>query len=212
MEMTVYLLSALLTIAALALVFYPLYLQSRRNGWLTASREEQTLEEYEARYQALLASIRDLMFDYEMGKVAEDDYHHLLHQAKLQAAQVRQQMDRLIQGDTPALEAGLDADIEALVRQARQSRQVDPALARQVEAEIEALKQTPSTAAVCPHCGKPAQPGDRFCAYCGQSLPELPAGPTCPHCAAPVYPDDAFCARCGAALTAEIPLAGVNSE
>jgi predicted nucleic acid-binding Zn ribbon protein len=179
---------------------------------LPADRPGQTLAEYQARYQAILAAIKDLMFDYEMGKVSAEDYEKLLHKTKLEAAGIRQQMDQLSDGIQPDIDTTLAAEIETLVSQLRQSRfNGSEALLAEVDAEIELLKQIelgPQTLA-CPNCGQAFRAGDVFCAGCGQSLeavtPEIKAAEerSCPGCGYAFQADDLFCAHCGTALREE---------
>ena len=97
-----------LGVGVLLLIAYPLWQQTRPEAIFRANRSGQTLAEYQARYQAALDSIRDLMFDYEMGKVSTEDYELLLHKTKLEAAQIRQQIDRLSQGQVSMIDPALD--------------------------------------------------------------------------------------------------------
>ncbi|MEW5958042.1 MAG: zinc ribbon domain-containing protein [Chloroflexota bacterium] len=187
----------------LALILYPLWQQTRPEAIFRVDRAGQTLEEYQARYQAVLAAIKDLMFDYEMGKVTAEDYEPLLARSKMEAANLRRHIDRLSSGNELDLDPAVEAAIEKLVAQLRGSQvNGNDALLREVEAEIESLKHiTFAGAAVqssCPNCGQAYQIGDAFCTACGQSLP---ADDACPECGQPVEPDDAFCAKCGAPLT-----------
>lgn len=193
---------------ALALIFYPLWQQTRPEAIFRVDRSGQTLEEYQARYQAALAAIRDLMFDHEMGKVSTEDYEELLAQAKLEAAEFRQQIDRLSQREA-AVESDpvLEAEIETLISQTKTGllSNGNETLLREIEAEVEALKDITlpgdaAAGAACPQCGTAYVVGDAFCTGCGYALAELATGPTCPECQLPVEPDDAFCARCGTAL------------
>jgi hypothetical protein len=200
---------------ALTLIFYPLWQQTRPEAVFPIDRSGQTLEEYEARYQALLDAIRDLMFDYEMGKVSAEDYEMLLNRTRLEAARVRRHIDQFNRRATEAIEAGLDAEIEALIaHMSRAGLNGSEPLLREVEAEIELLKQVKTeqqTGAAahfsqnrltCPHCTQPVRPGDAFCARCGQSLAGVEVKENiCPACGYEHQPDDAFCARCGTALT-----------
>jgi RNA polymerase subunit RPABC4/transcription elongation factor Spt4 len=202
---------------ALTLIFYPLWQQTRPETILRVNRPGQTLEEYQARYQALLTAIKDLMFDYEMGKISTEDYERLLNKTKLEAAEIRRQIDHLEHSTTADIEASLDAEIETLIDQPSHNFETDEALLREVEAEIELLKDVkldkqPTTGLAddkltCPHCHKIIQPGDVFCAHCGQSLAELETefktefdADACPKCGYSSQPDDVFCARCGATL------------
>ena len=205
---------------ALALIFYPLWQQTRPKAIFRVNRPGQTLEEYQARYQALLAAIKDLMFDYEMGKISTKDYENLLNRTKLEAAEIRRQIDHL-EHSTTGLDTALEAEIETLIAQLSHNFEADEALLGEVEAEIELLKDVkldkqPATGLAddrltCPNCHKTIQPGDAFCAHCGQSLAELETefetefnADACPKCGYSSQPDDVFCARCGANLKEEI--------
>jgi len=198
----------LLGAGSLALILYPLWQQTRAESVFQVDRAGQTLEEYQARYYALLNSIRDLMFDYEMGKVSDEDYNSLLHKTKLDAAHIRRQIDRLEELGEAAADTALDAEIENMVRRQRTAPlNGNQALLKEIDAEIEALQTLDvDDGPACLQCGKPYQPGDAFCAGCGQSLPavEIPPAaevtPACPDCGAPAHSDDAFCAKCGASL------------
>jgi len=213
MEPVTLIISLALVVGALAFIFYPLWQQTRPEAIIRVSPAGQTLEEYEARYQAALASIKDLMFDYEMGKVSADDYETLLHRSKLEAAQIRRQIDRLNQGAESIANPALDAKIEALVSQMR-GRQPNGngTLLEEIDAEIETLKElavaSETDGPACPNCGRGYQAGDAFCTGCGQALPELTAtdpGERCPECGSPIEADDAFCAKCGFTLTEDVP-------
>ena len=107
----------MLVVIALLLVGYPLWRQMRPEALFQVDRSGQTLEECQARYQAVLAAIKDLMFDHEMGKVPAEDYEILLTKSKLEAARIRQQIDLLSQSSEPELDPALDAEIEELVAQ-----------------------------------------------------------------------------------------------
>ncbi|MBN1220320.1 MAG: zinc ribbon domain-containing protein [Anaerolineae bacterium] len=210
MDILTLILSLALVGGALTLVFYPLWRQARPPTLVDIDPPGRTLEEYEARYQAALAAVRDLMFDYEMGKVAAEDYAMLLPKTKLEAARIRRQIDQLGRQEFE-IDPALDAEIETLVAQLRNDKpNGNEILHRDVEAEIEALKNTRFDA--CPNCGRFIQTGDAFCSSCGQSLANLnPNKNICRQCGSPVQADDAFCAKCGAALgrnltTRKIPI------
>ncbi len=198
---------------ALALILYPLWQQTRPESVFQTNRAGRTLEEVEARYGATLAAIKDLMFDYEMGKVAAEDYEVLLNRAKLDAAALRRQIDRLSQENGPAVNPALDAEIERLVAGLRQKSDLNgqAALAGEVEAEIELLKllqvEGEDEETLCPGCGKPVRPDDVFCSRCGYSLAQdtRPARPkvsanACVKCGYTFRAGDAFCVKCGEPL------------
>jgi DNA-directed RNA polymerase subunit RPC12/RpoP len=203
----------LLVGVALLLVLYPLWQQSHSETVLPATDlGQQTLAEVESQYQAALAALKDLAFDYEMGKVSGEDYETLMAKNKLAAAKIRQRIDTLSQdAEDGRLDHSLDAEIEQLVADLRREQApADEALLAEVEAEIERLKNSQkspkaATPLTCHHCGKPLQAGDAFCSRCGQPVvhaevePE-PEAPACPECGYAIQPGDAFCAKCGAAL------------
>ena len=190
----------------LTLVLYPLWRQTRSDTSFRINRAGRTLEEYEARYQAALAAIKDLMFDYEMGKVAPEDYEPLLAKSKLEAARIRQQIDRFCDEIEPEIDPALNVEIEALVTQLKNDK-VNQTLRGEVDAEIETLKHMPQNSAACPNCGKPFPVGDAFCSGCGQSLAGvISPTATCRECGAPIQPDDVFCAQCGVAVDSKLAM------
>ncbi|GAB4436157.1 MAG: hypothetical protein Kow0031_17920 [Anaerolineae bacterium] len=206
MEIITITLIAGLVLAALALVSYPLWQQSKQHQMvLAAPLPGQTPREIEARYQATLASIKDLMFDYEMGKLTHDDYNTLLVKSKTEAARLRQMLDRMTfeSGISPEV----DAQIEALIADTRQlplNRNGNRALLKQIDRNIAQLKSSNGHCTACPHCDGRVLLSDSFCPSCGLALNNGPAtiatANTCQKCSAPVEPADAYCAGCGAAL------------
>jgi predicted RNA-binding Zn-ribbon protein involved in translation (DUF1610 family) len=195
--------SLILTGGALAFILYPLWRQSRSAASFHLNHSGQTLEEYAARYQAALAAIKDLMFDYEMGKVSAEDYQTLLTKTKLEAAKIRRQIDRLRNNAESDIDPTLAAKIETLVAKLKSSKlNGNETLVREVDAEIESLKNIqldPETGQpTCPNCGQTFVVGDAFCSGCGHSLAGIKTEQNvCPNCGYTFQPDDAFCAKCG---------------
>jgi len=199
MDTLTIILSLVLVGGTLALILYPLWRQPQSRPTRDASG--RTAEELEARYQASLAAIRDLMFDHEMGKVTQEDYDHLLTKSKLEAAQIRRQIDQMSQNEVD-VDPNIDAEIEKLVAQLKNSpANGNEPLLKDIDKEIEILKHAQHDTITCPNCGSIAQLGDAFCSSCGQSLENVTVDEnTCPECGAPIEPDDAFCAKCGTEL------------
>ena len=203
-------LSLVLVGGTLALILYPLWRQPQTR--MNRDASGRTAEELEARYQASLAAIRDLMFDYEMGKVTQADYDSLLTKSKLEAAQIRRQIDQMSQQTDADLDPAIDTEIEKLVAQLKSSPvNGNEPLLKEVDKEIEILKHAQHDTLTCPNCGNIAQAGDAFCSSCGQSLENVKADEnTCPQCGTSIQPDDAFCAKCGTELNSN--LATRNSQ
>ncbi len=204
MEIVTIVASAALMGGALYLILLPL--QNRKAAMLRTSASGQTATELEVRYQAALTAIKDLMFDFEMGKMSQDDYNILLAKIKQEAAQIRKEIDRLTaHGVSPAL----DAEIETLVTQTRGQLQHDngsAALLAEIDARIERLKVAQGNGHIttCPKCHARVMLGDAYCASCGHTLDEISLKSAsvrqCAACHGPVQPGDAFCASCGAPL------------
>jgi DNA-directed RNA polymerase subunit RPC12/RpoP len=208
--------SLILIAVVLLLILYPLWQQTRRTVNFQTEADELTLEEYELRYQVILASIRELMFDYEMGKITEADYETLLPEAKLEAATIRQRIDSLTAApETDNIDPALDAQIEALISQLRNEpgQQATDGLLREVKAEITVLNNIQpdrvSAKQTCPSCGHRLQPADKFCGRCGEAVSAEPTAevepetPACPRCGYTHEVGDVFCAQCGSSLAQE---------
>lgn len=209
MDVVTIILIVLLISVTIGLVAAPLWQPSPHEPAAAEAVEQpgHSLDELEAQYQATLAAIKDLNFDHEMGKVSTEDYQPLLAKSKLEAARIRQEMDRLSSAEIAEQAQALDDEIEVLIKQQRQNANADEALIREVDAEIEALKalhpvQPAQVDLACPTCGAALRIDDKFCSGCGQAVPEIAANQAdrCPDCGYLYQPDDAFCAGCGRSL------------
>lgn len=111
------------------------------------------LLELEAQRDSLYQAIKELEFDYQVGKVSEVDYQAFDAQLKEQAVMVLKEIDAFeIAEADPALESRLEAEIAALRRNGHAASPSAPA------------------PGFCPQCGQGVQEGDRFCARCGAVL------------------------------------------
>lgn len=208
MEFLTILTIAALGIGALALILFPMWQQTRPAAFIPASGSPgQTIEEIEARYNAALAAIKDLMFDHEMGKISTEDYESILTRSKLEAAQLRHQLDRLAENPELSIDPALDAKIESLIRQARSTEAPtngNQVMLNQINTTIKRLRTGRNgTATTCPICHAPFQSGDAFCSSCGNTLTGIENTtdlPACPHCRKVAQPEDAFCTECGTSL------------
>jgi len=163
---------ALLTVVAV-LAMMPL-LEPKTPPAQPASRRDAL----EAERAAIVRSIRDLDFDYRTHKLNEEDYHAMRRALVQRGADVLRELDALERLAPPARsnhaangagadgvrddDAAVDAEIETVVARLRQgaASSTDGARADKVH----------RAGAVCPACGRPVLPDDRFCAKCGQPL------------------------------------------
>jgi hypothetical protein len=155
----------LLGIAVIA-VAWPL-LQERRGQFQTDLAAEMLAEAdpltaLVAQRDAIYQAIKELRFDYQVGKVSEADYKAFDTPLRGQAAAVLKEIDTLKKAESdPALDASLEAEIAAL-RQVNGSGPA-PRPSTPVPAGKSALN-------FCPQCGHGLQAGDRFCGKCGAAL------------------------------------------
>ncbi len=174
-------LAIVIVIAALLIVAYPILAKTREVPAETSPAQEE-LAELMARRDAVFQALRDLNFDRQVGKIAEEDFVIFEANLKETAAEALRAIDQW----EAAADQSLDAAIERLIAERRQ-----------------AVLRGERT---CPTCGQAARPEDKFCAACGTALPSpeakpaATAGRACPHCGRPCLPTDRFCGACGAAL------------
>lgn len=153
----------ILLVLALLAIAWPLLRERPEPGQPASELPQQEiaaadpLMELEAQRDSLYQAIKELEFDYQVGKVSEADYKAFDTQLKEQAVVVVREIATLQAAEAdPALDAHLEAEIAALRRNGH--------LPRPVPAEPGA---GPS---FCPQCGQGVQAGDRFCARCGATL------------------------------------------
>ncbi|MDX1600034.1 MAG: zinc ribbon domain-containing protein [Anaerolineales bacterium] len=105
----------------------------------------------------VLSALQDLDMDHSMGKVSDEHYTRQRRELVQQGARILRRLDdEYGQSDEPAVESM-------------------SSLASEIEAEVEALRQTrPDQAetSFCPACGERIQEADRYCTHCGEPLTE----------------------------------------
>jgi hypothetical protein len=131
------------------------------------------------RHQAVLLALRDLDFDYQAGKVGDEDYHTLRTELINEAAQ-------LIQGQEQQDKE--DDAIEALIASRRKARSLPHPTSK--------AKSVGPAEKVCQVCRASLQDGAQFCSKCGAPVGEA----VCPKCRQAIYPGDLFCPSCGTAV------------
>jgi hypothetical protein len=99
--------------------------------------------------EMLYGAIRDLDFDFQTGKVDQQDYTELRQQLEREALHILRQLDAA----DPLV--ALDHEIEHQVLTLRRHR---------------ASTVCGSSREACFHCGTPLENGENFCPCCGQAL------------------------------------------
>lgn len=155
------------------LIFVGLFLYApfleRRAHRVTA--DEQQLSALLAERERTLSSLQELEFDYNLGKVPEEDYP--IQRASL----IQRGADILRRLDEISLQKPQD-DKDAQIEQAIASRRRIGAnkTPERMDEEIESMISSrrmgrkEKSAGFCPKCGKPVMASDKFCPACGKAL------------------------------------------
>ncbi len=125
-----YILIAILLAAVFAFIAYPILNPTREE-----TSQPDALDALVAQRDSAYAALRDLDFDFQLGKLSPNDYQALRERYKAHAATVLQQIDALSG-------SGTDARIEGEVAQLRAAKNpTDDAIEREV-ARLRANKGT----------------------------------------------------------------------
>lgn len=156
----------LISVAALAYVIWP-FLTSKVSPYHV---ENDELIELITRKDGLMAAIKDLEFDFQVGKISEEDYQRFDARLRRQAIAYMQQIEKI----SPEV-AGMDASIEAEINRYR--RTINGHGKPTQSAPKPAMSPTPETvghlsgsARYCTTCGEAVSPNHKFCANCGEPV------------------------------------------
>lgn len=160
---------AAVTIYALIRTVAPFLEDPRDQMRLEMLDEElEQIERLVAKKSVALQSLQDIEFDYETGKLSEDDYERLKHQHERRAVRVMRKLDEVRGGVD--MEDEIDEALQAkLDGTSRNSFDSDGPGDRPVRSESEAVEHS------CPDCGAELDSDDRFCSKCGLSLDDVEA-------------------------------------
>jgi hypothetical protein len=162
-----------LAIALLAALFIsaPFFLRRGRAGgeeYFPDPRAEKA-KELGSRKDSLLTAIKDIEFDYGLGKLSRGDFEELHGKYRAEAAGLLKEIDSLGAG---APDDGWDDDIEKEIRAERSKFAFsydDEELEKEIlRAREVAWNDTP--ARYCPKCGNGSGAEDLFCSKCGAKL------------------------------------------
>ena len=154
------LLAALLSLVAIYFTVSPLL----KPGRATLVMDDDKLVELLGRKDATLQAIKDLEFDYRVGKMSEEDYQRHNQRLRRQAIGLMQQIEKV----APAT-ASLDEQLEIIIAQFRQTT----GAAASTPANGDNAAASPATSGAtrfCTQCGKPVASDHKFCAHCGTPI------------------------------------------
>jgi hypothetical protein len=162
-----------MVIGVIAFIAYPLFTTSYANLAETSDALETLISQRDSSYDA----IRDLDFDFQLGKLSQNDYAPLREKYKARAAETLKEIDALGgDGNSADTEAQIEAQVAQLRRAKNDSIEAEVAQLRRaktdsVEVEIARVRAARKSSELrCANCGTPYQTGDQFCAKCGNKL------------------------------------------
>jgi hypothetical protein len=181
------LIAFVLSLAALAFVVWPLI----KPGPAPVMVVDDRLTELLGRKDAVLKAIKDLEFDYQVGKLSEEDFQIYDQRLRRQAVALLQQIEQVA-----PMSAGVDAALEAEIAQRRRVLEPASMATKAAPATVAASVAMPVTApapAMAVAAGAPVANGNmgggsaaRFCTNCGRKLEA----------------HHKFCANCGTPIAA----------
>ncbi len=141
---------AALTVLAGVYILVPLFREPKGNLEVELLAETE-LDRLLNRKAIVYSNLKDLDFEYKMGRLSDQDFRRLEAGYKSEAAVILQKLDHL------GVEKDLDEDIEKDVS-VRKMR-----LFASSPTQLQTLVK-------CPGCGAELQAGKKFCSDCGQRL------------------------------------------
>jgi hypothetical protein len=135
-------------------IISPLLKSDHLNSSLTSESDER-FKQLTSEKEGAYATIKELEFDLEMGKLSTEDYETLKGQYMLEALDCMKEIDAL-QSNQSRKESLTEKDIED-----------------EIEQEVSQLRNNRSKktdGVFCTHCGTKASSEDRFCSKCGTRI------------------------------------------
>jgi ribosomal protein L32 len=179
MDIVVALVGLAIAVIVVVYIAQPLIVRTRVKTAAQESPRDRLLAERDALY----TTIRDLDFDFQTGKLLEADYRVTREKYTARGVELLKELDATNVGPQEARSKRQKAvadDIESSVQARRKTKsRVAGRLAEEDEIEVairarrqtkDSTRQSTASHQVCPSCGTPFDPADRFCAKCGTAL------------------------------------------
>jgi hypothetical protein len=128
-------------------VFMPLFKEPKGNLEVELLAETE-MDRLLNRKAVVYSNLKDLEFEFAMGRLSQADFHGLESGLKSEAAVILQKLDQL----------GVEGNLDEGIEQAIAARKANPASGQSAGSHS------------CPSCGTDIVPGKQFCADCGRRL------------------------------------------
>jgi hypothetical protein len=148
----------------LAVLFYTLFI---RREDLPEPIPASPLAHLEDRKAAIYENLRDLQFEYRLGKLSDADYQATKLALQKELAGVLAEMEStaaklgLVTKRTPAVKPPTKATAKVTAAQTA---------SRKAEAQAATAKEEKAAGSVCPHCGATFAQSLKFCGECGKAM------------------------------------------
>jgi hypothetical protein len=161
MEIVVAILGLAMVVVVAAFIAQPFVARSR-----VLASNESPRDQLLAERDMLYATIRDLDFDFQTGKLLEADYRAMREKYVARGVEILKQLDAMPVKSQVGAKPVVADKVEAAVQARRKTLSPED----EIEAAIRARRQSALRNLNCPNCGRPVDPTDRFCGKCGAVL------------------------------------------
>ncbi|HTP02850.1 MAG TPA: zinc ribbon domain-containing protein [Anaerolineales bacterium] len=127
-----------------------------------AAQETQEVSSLLAEQERLLNALQELDFDYQLGKIPEEDYPAQRADLRQKTIDVMKQLDAAAPSRSAAVAPPDPASSE------NPAQLSDDEIESMLASRRKARKTR--SAGFCPRCGKPVLISDQFCPHCGKAL------------------------------------------
>ncbi|MEM7008367.1 MAG: zinc ribbon domain-containing protein [Thermodesulfobacteriota bacterium] len=156
----------IITLLAALYIVLPFFLKKKEDGNINSIQEpldsiSEKLIALHNKKETLYSAIRDIDFDYGLGKLSKDDYEELNNKYQTQAASVLKEIDEIEQ------ETGfgeLDKELEQEILAYRDTSDEN------LEKEISSFRASKVVSLYCTQCGSEYSETDLYCSKCGAKL------------------------------------------
>jgi hypothetical protein len=153
----------ILTFGVLGLVVMYWYMPFLRGYGRRLTHEDHELSSLLAERDRVLSSLQELDFDFNLGKIPEDEYPAQRTSLLQKGADILRKIDGLTENNSLPHEGAKTPEMP----QAK-DKLTDESMESMIAARRKSRKG--SFDGFCPKCGKPVMANDRFCPSCGKAL------------------------------------------